>query len=169
MRLHTYIRELLDMSKDWGNLMTSNFLDYKKLPFYTASGLPMEPITLTSSPLIFKTKFTDHPTFKWTTIFEYEGWFIESVSASFPPGPAGYSLPPGPDTVSHYCPVLKWKKQISPYHLIADGVCPVCCVAVPDEVMGVWKLKNFNNLPSLSEATSTIAQNIALGAWDDTP
>ena len=165
MSFHTHIRELLDLSKYLDDLSPTSFLNYKKLPFYTASGLPMEPATLPSNPLIFKTKFEDFPNVTWTTIFEYEGWFIETAKGGFIETAKGGFIPE-PDTVSHYCPVLKWKKQISQYSLIADGVCPSCCEVVPEEVIGVWKLKNFNNIPSLSESKSVIAQNISLGNWE---
>jgi hypothetical protein len=35
---------------------------------------------------------------------------------------------------------------------MADGVCGGCCQTIPEEILGVWKLKNFDQLVSMDQA-----------------
>jgi hypothetical protein len=73
-------------------------------------------------------------------IFKLDDWQIEGYISN-PLGP----MDPEVDWISHYCKVYGWRYRIGQWELMADGCCPQCCEMVPEEIMGVWKLKNFNN------------------------
>jgi hypothetical protein len=80
-------------------------------------------------------------------LFELDGWSIEHFKGA-PPNEC--------DWISHYCPSYGWRYRIDQWCLMADGVCPSCCQEVPGEVMGVWKLNNFDKLPDIEQAKAVI-------------
>jgi hypothetical protein len=117
-------------------------------PFYSAGGVPIQPPhrpkkVIYSEPREAKEVYLHAYEVAEEVIFEFEGWRIENWPNS-PPGDC--------DWVSHYCPVKKWRQRIDQWSLMADGCCPGCCELVPNEVMGVWKLKHFNTAPTEDEA-----------------
>ena len=76
-------------------------------------------------------------------LFTYEGWSIERWKEA-PKSDA--------DWISHYCPSYGWRFRTDQWTLMADGICEECCQTVPEEILGVWKLKNFDNLVSTDVA-----------------
>jgi hypothetical protein len=76
-------------------------------------------------------------------LFEYKGWVIEHYVGS-PKTDC--------DWISHYCPTYGWRYRTDQWTLMADGVCAGCCQTIPEEIMGVWKLKNFDQLVGMETA-----------------
>jgi hypothetical protein len=117
---------------------------------FTAGGHPVQPPPPPHT-LIYNDKDPDYnPHFEdlkevtCEILFELDGWQIEHYE--------GTPTPSEVDWISHDCPVEKWRYRIDQWQLMGDGVCPACCTPVPDEVMGLWKLKNFDKLPAMEEA-----------------
>lgn len=129
--------------------------------FFTAGGVPMQPtqppictggLILPAGALVCgedagKDPFNDPEEADSEVIFELDGWRIEHYKN------AGNN---DCDWVSHECPTAKWRYRIDQWRLMLDGVCPECCEEVPESVMGVWKLKNFDHLPNTEESKRLI-------------
>jgi hypothetical protein len=113
--------------------------------FYTAAGNPMQPPQhkppgiITVSTATPEDPYNDEKEVPYEVLFEYEGWRIER-----------YEDAPRTevDWISHPCPSYGWRYNTDMWCLMADGVCGECMEPVPDEIMGVWKLRNFDHLPA---------------------
>ena len=128
---------------------TSAMVSPAQAPILTPGGYPSQPIN-NPVPLIYNDQDSDYnPHYEdmqetpCEITFELDGWQIEKYVNS-PPSEN--------DWISHYCPVYGWRYRIDQWQLMSDGVCPECCTEVPEEVMGVWKLKNFDTLPDVEES-----------------
>jgi hypothetical protein len=114
--------------------------------FFTAGGVPMQPpayytdlIVPANAPIQTEDDWLDIEEAPYEIHFELDGWQIESYTNS-----PSNDL----DWVSHYCSVAKWRYRIDQWSVMGSGVCSCCCEPIPEEVIGVWKLKNFDHLPS---------------------
>ncbi len=119
----------------------------ENVALFTASGIPIQP-PCPPHALIYGddprccSSFEDMEEVPCEILFELDGWQIERYEGT----PVSEV-----DWISHDCPVEKWRYRIDQWQLMNDGVCPACCEAVPDDVMGIWKLKNFDKLPELAD------------------
>jgi hypothetical protein len=50
------------------------------------------------------------------------------------------------DVVTHGCGWLHKRKVINAYEMTTDSSCSSCGEVIPDEVVGVWKLKNMDKI-----------------------
>jgi hypothetical protein len=71
------------------------------------------------------------------------------------------------DTVYHKCPWTKnWllkNKPISTYEMKKMQTCMHCGEDIPDSIMGIWKLKNFDLLSEEEAFCSNSNSNIFIG------
>ena len=85
-------------------------------------------------------------------IFEDQGWAIWAI-----PGYEGMF-----DEVYHKCPWQKnWffkSKGISVYTMDNGDSCPHCGTPIPDSIVGLWKLKNFDLLQAKHQAEAHAIQ-----------
>ena len=134
-------------------------------PLFTAGGVPMKP-PIRSNALIIPREATPESPFNEPyecaaeILFEFEDWRIECYDDIQP-------VFDECDWVSHYCPVYGWRYRIDQWQIMADGVCPVCCEEVPEEVMTVWQLKNFDKLPTRDFSREINSAKVYKGSNED--
>ncbi len=149
---------LVDPEDDSFGAMFPNLPVHKRLPdklgvgLYSPGGVPLQPteyfgslIVPANAPPVDEYGDEITPEIETDTLFEFEGWRIEA-----------YKEAPRDevDWITHYCSVEGWRVHIDQWTVAADGVCPFCCNAIPEEVLGVWKLKNFDKMPNQEDARS---------------
>jgi hypothetical protein len=152
MSFHDIVRNMMGqapavwpMLTGWGNKLSTP----KVAGLFTAGGLPMQPPACTPGLIPVSTATPEDPYNEphepreepCEILFTFGSWQIECYKNT----PNDFNEC---DWVSHYCPVYGWRYRIDQFELVQDGVCPECCEEVPEEVMGVWKLKNFDSLPN---------------------
>ena len=74
-------------------------------------------------------------------VFELDGWRIENYT--------NHTDCDELDWISHYCEDFKWRFRIDPWQLVGEGVCSKCFEEIPEEVLGVWKLKHFDMIAKI--------------------
>ena len=99
------------------------------------------------------------------THFEFEGWRIESWDSA-PKEDC--------DWISHYCPSVKWRYSIDQWEAHETEACPRCGYAIPDPVMALWRLKNFDRLPNRTECDNMLGRDRIITQhnakiWGDSP
>ncbi len=132
--------------------------------FFTAGGLPMEPPAGTPGLIIPRKARAEAPynepyEIKSKILFTFGDWQIECYAEVQP----NFNEC---DWVSHYCEVYGWRYRIDQWRLIGDGVCRMCCEEVPEEVMAVWKLKNFDSLPNQIDARNIYQSKVYAASKD---
>ena len=151
MSYRTVLTELLVQPKEleWP-ILTYGVTGTPEPKFFTAGGLPMEPPACAPGLIIPREATAEMPynepyEMESKILFTFGDWQIECYDDAQP----NFNEC---DWVSHYCEVYGWRYRVDPWRIIGDEICPMCCEKVPEEVMAVWKLKNFDNLPNKSEA-----------------
>jgi hypothetical protein len=118
--------------------------------FFTAGGIPMQPPQCVAGLIIPREAteempYNDAHEIDVKILFTLDSWQIEcydEVDNNFNEC----------DWISHYCPTYGWRYRIDQWQIMSDECCPECCIGIPDEVLGVWKLKNMDKLPSPDDA-----------------
>lgn len=153
------IKDMVKIEKDTMTMpwaMTTNASPSPGICFFSAGGVPMQPPKYKTQMILPATASMEAPMYgdldenepPTVLIFELDGWSIERYKGT-PKGEV--------DWISHYCPVYGWRYNTDMWCIMADGVCNQCCEEIPEEVIAVWKLKNFDYLPSEEVAKSVLS------------
>jgi hypothetical protein len=128
-------------------MSSASLLSNSPSTLVTSGGTPIQPpnypVPMIHSETDADFEYADCQEADQEILFEYEGWVIEHYKNS-PPGDC--------DWISHYCPTYGWRYRTDQWTLLADEICAGCCQTVPEEILGVWKLKNFDHMVGTEEA-----------------
>ncbi len=148
------------MNLPW-NATTSTSTSTPGICFFTAGGVPMQPPPYKTKMILPASADMEPPTYgefedehPTEIIFELDGWSIERYK-----GASKQEV----DWISHYCPTYGWRYNTDMWCIIADGCCNKCCEIIPEDLIGVWKLKNFDNLPD-EDTAKAVLSNADMGA-----
>jgi hypothetical protein len=168
MRYHEMIKALLNKAPSnpvmpW-SMPTVNAQACNQVNLFSAGGHPVQP-PLCPETLIYNENEPEQPEYvtandTYIVIFKFEGWQIEKYEEADSDEV---------DWISHPCPSYGWRYRIDQWGLISDGICPACCEEVPEQVMGVWKLKNFDKLPGIDEARVIQGGNVFATSVSEPP